>query len=175
MLWQTVPLWSEAPFFFLSNMIIKKKMPLLLISGAVFQNGSRMEPFLAPPFFSVVLLWRNGSHFEKDSLFQVSTVSTFFFYQVKQLFRRALTAPLGSYKISFLKGVVSNLFLENGSLFRGGASFYLRCIQRVAIVIGCMIDLNSHSWGLLGPQRDASVISLRSVCMKMSVLLLFIH
>ncbi len=32
-----------------------------------------------------------------------------------------------------------------------------------------MINLNRHSWGLLGPQRDASVIFLESVHMKMPV------
>ncbi len=36
------------------------------------------------------------------------------------------------------------------------------------------VNLNRHSYGLLGPQRDASVIFIKSVCMKMSVFLLFL-
>ena len=36
------------------------------------------------------------------------------------------------------------------------------------------INLNWHSWGLLGPQSDASVILLKSVCMKMPVFFLFL-
>ncbi len=36
-----------------SNMIIKEKMAPLLKSGAVFQNGSRVEPFWLHFFFSV--------------------------------------------------------------------------------------------------------------------------
>ena len=35
------------------------------------------------------------------------------------------------------------------------------------------VNLNRHSWGLLGPQRDASVIFLESIHMKTTVFLLF--
>ncbi len=37
-----------------------------------------------------------------------------------------------------------------------------------------MFNLNRHSWGLLGPQRDASVIFLESVHMKIPVFWLFL-
>ncbi len=36
-----------------------------------------------------------------------------------------------------------------------------------------VFNLNRHSWGLLGPRRDASVIFLKPVCMKRPVFLLF--
>ena len=39
-----------------SNMIIKEKTAPLLKSGAVFQNGSRVEPFWLHFFFSAVIL-----------------------------------------------------------------------------------------------------------------------
>ncbi len=44
-----VPLWSEAPFF--SQTWLLRKKWLLLKSGAVFQNGSRVEPFWLHYFY----------------------------------------------------------------------------------------------------------------------------
>ncbi len=45
------------------------------------------------------------------------------------------------------------------------------CTQSVHVI---SFNLNRHSWGLLGPQRDASVIFLESVHIKIPVFLLFL-
>ncbi len=42
---------------FSSNMIIKEKMAPLLKSGAVFQNGSRVEPFWLHFFFQWTIIY----------------------------------------------------------------------------------------------------------------------
>ena len=96
----------------------------------------------------------SGIHhgFFVDDQEQVQKLDVFFFY---------------FFFIHYNEYINSSTFGSSTSLIKNGTLNDWQLIKKY-------FNLNRHSWGLSGPERDASVISLESFHMKISVFWLFL-